>query len=86
MDEQRQDVQFEPTYSSFVPIWDVALRISRKQWTIGRCGERGSGISVLIARHDDDDDDAYDNDGARGVVVIVVGNRHGDTSSNPGPD
>ena len=23
--------------------------------------------------------------GARGVVVIVVGNRHGDTSSNPGP-
>ena len=24
--------------------------------------------------------------GARGVMVIVVGNRHGDTSSNPGPD
>ena len=24
---------------------------------IGRCGERGSGISVLAARHDDDDDD-----------------------------
>ena len=24
--------------------------------------------------------------GARGVIVIVVGNRHGDTSSNPGPD
>ncbi len=23
--------------------------------------------------------------GARGVVVIVVGNGHGDTSSNPGP-
>ena len=23
--------------------------------------------------------------GARGVMVIVVGNRHGDTSSNPGP-
>ena len=21
-----------------------------------------------------------------GVMVIVVGNRHGDTSSNPGPD
>ena len=32
------------------------LRICRKQWTIVRCGERGSGISVLIARHDDDDD------------------------------
>ena len=26
---------------------------------IGRSGERGSGISVLAARHDDDDDD-YD--------------------------
>ena len=24
--------------------------------------------------------------GARGVMVIVVGNRHGDTSSNPGRD
>ena len=24
---------------------------------IGRSGERGSGISVLAARHDDDDDD-----------------------------
>ena len=24
---------------------------------IGRSGERGSGISVLVARHDDDDDD-----------------------------
>ena len=24
--------------------------------------------------------------GARGVVVIVVGNEHGDSSSNPGPD
>ena len=26
---------------------------------IGRSGERGSGISVLAARHDDDDDDDY---------------------------
>ncbi len=24
--------------------------------------------------------------GARGVVIIVVGNEHGDTSSNPGRD
>ena len=22
----------------------------------------------------------------RGVIVIVIGNEHGDTSSNPGPD
>ena len=27
---------------------------------IGRSGERGSGISVLAARHDDDDDDDDD--------------------------
>ena len=26
------------------------------------------------------------NGGARGVMVIVVGNGHGDTSSNPGQD
>ena len=26
---------------------------------IGRSGERGSGISVLVAQHDDDDDDIY---------------------------
>ena len=55
MDEQRQDVQLEPAYSSSVPIRDVDLRTCRKQWTIGRCGERGSEISVLITRHDDDD-------------------------------
>ena len=29
------------------------------RWTIGRSSERGSGISMLAARHDDDDDD-YD--------------------------
>ena len=56
MDKQRQDVQFEPTYSSSVLIRNVALRISRKQWTIGMGGKRRSGISVLIVRHDDDDD------------------------------
>ena len=60
MDEQRQDVQLEPTYSSSVPIRDVTLRICRKQWTIGRCGERGSGISVLIAWHDDDDEQLFE--------------------------
>ena len=59
MDEQRQDAQLEPTYSSSVPIRGVALRIGRKQWTIGRCCERGSGISMLIARHDDDDEGKF---------------------------
>ena len=56
MDEQRQDNQLEPTYRSSVLIWDVAMRICQKQWTIGSRGTRGSGISMLIVQHDDDDD------------------------------
>ena len=40
MDEQRQDDQLEPTYSSSVPIQDVALDTSRKQWTIEKSGDR----------------------------------------------
>ena len=40
-------------FSSYVRIRDVALKTCQ----IGRSGERGSGISVLAARHDDDDDD-----------------------------
>ncbi len=55
-DEQRHDIPLEPTHSSSVLILDVALRTCQKQWTIGRGGERGSEISVLIAQHDDDDD------------------------------
>ena len=56
MDKQRQDDQLEPTYGSSVLIRDVGLKTYQKQWTIGRGGERGSRISVLIARHDDDND------------------------------
>ena len=44
------------TYSSYVRIRDVTLKTCQKRWMIGRSGERGSGISVLAARHDDDDD------------------------------
>ena len=54
MAEQKQDDQLEHTYSSYVRIQDVALRTCRKQWMVGRGGERGSGISVLAARHDDE--------------------------------
>ena len=57
MDEQRLDDQLEATYSSSVVIRDVVLKTCRKQWTIEKGGGKGSGISVLIARHDDDDDD-----------------------------
>ena len=60
MAEQKQGDQIEPTYSSSVRIRGVALRTCRKRWTIGRGNERGSGISVLIARQDDDDDDDDD--------------------------
>ena len=41
MNAQRQDVQLEPTHNSSVLIQDVALRTCRKQWTMGRCDERG---------------------------------------------
>ena len=57
MAEQKQDDQLEHTYSSYVRIRDVALKTWWRWLTIGRSDERGSGISVLAARHDDDDDD-----------------------------
>ena len=53
MDEQRKDDQLEHTYSSSVPIWDVALKTCRKQWTIENGGERGSRISALMAWYGD---------------------------------
>ena len=52
---QKQDDQLEHTFSSYVRIRDVALKTCQRRWTIERNGERGSGISVLAARHNDDD-------------------------------
>ena len=49
MAEQKQGDQLEPTFSSSVWIRAVALRTCR----IGRGGERGSGIYMLVARQDD---------------------------------
>ena len=57
MAKQKQDDQLEHTYSNYVRIRDVALKTCQRRWMIGRSGERGSGISVLAARHDDDDED-----------------------------
>ena len=54
MAEQKQGDQLELTYSSSVRIQEVTLRTCQKRWTIGRGGKRGSGISVLVARHDDE--------------------------------
>ena len=70
-DELIRDVlQWTPTYSrekagqpvrtyisSSVRIRNVALKTCQRRWTIGRSGDRGSGISMLVARQDDDDDD-----------------------------
>ena len=56
MANQKQDDQLEHSYSSYVMIRDVILKTCRRRWMIGRCGEKGSRISVLAARHNDDDD------------------------------
>ena len=53
---QKQDDQHEHTFSSYVRIRDVVLKTYLGRWTIGRSGERGSGISVLPARYDDEDE------------------------------
>ena len=59
MAEQKQDDQHEHTFSNYVRIRDVVQKTYLRRRTIGKKGERGSGISVLPARHDDDDDDIY---------------------------
>ena len=51
----KADDQHEHTFSSYVRIRDVVLKTCLGRWTKGRSGERGSGISVLPARHDDDE-------------------------------
>ena len=43
---------------------------------IGRSGERGSGISVLAARHDDDDDDIY-------IYIYILREKVGDWNLLP---
>ena len=62
MAAQKQDDQLERTFSSYVRIQGVVLKTYLERWTIGRSGERGSGISVLPAWYDDgDDDDNFSN-------------------------
>ena len=56
MAAQKQDDQLERTFSSYVRIQAVVLKTYLGRWTIGRSGERGSGISVLPAWYDDDDE------------------------------
>ena len=54
---QKQDDQHEHTFSNYVRIQDVVQKTCLRRWTIGKSGERRSGISVLPARRDDDDND-----------------------------
>ena len=54
---QKKDDQHERTFSNYVRIRDVVQKTCLKRCTIGKSGERGSGRSVLAARHDNDDDD-----------------------------
>ena len=56
MANQKQDDLLEHSYSSYVMIRDVTLKTCRRRWMIGKRWERGSGMSVLAARHDDDDE------------------------------
>ena len=74
---QKQDDQHEHTFSSYVRIRDVVLKTYQGRWTIGRSGERGSGISMLPARHDDDDDEVFSiysafSVGKRDVITEIV--------------
>ena len=57
----KQVDQHEYTFSNYVRIRDVVQKTCQRQWTIGKSSERGSGISVLPARHDDDDDNDDDD-------------------------
>ena len=53
---QNQDDQHEHTFNNYVRIRDVVQKTCLRRWTIGKSGERGSGISALPKRHDDDED------------------------------
>ena len=78
---QKQDDQHEHTFNNYVRIRDVVQKTCLKRWTIGKSGERGSGISVLPARHDDDDDDST----VKYIRIHFDENKwiiNGDTSSN----
>ena len=52
-----------------MPIRDIVLKTNRKQC---RGGERGSGISALIAQHNDDDDDDEGGDKVHLAALMVV--------------
>ena len=75
---QKQDDQHEHTFSNYVRIQDVVQKTCLRQWTIGKSGERGLGISVLPARHDDDDDDDMGMETCEGDTHIQTHNKRTD--------
>ncbi len=69
-----QDDELEHSYSNCVRTRDIAQKTCQRRLTIGKSGERGSGISVLVARQDDDDDIYIYISGAEtGLVLLVSG-------------
>ena len=52
MVEQKQG---RPARTYIQPLQDVALKTCRKQWTIEKGGEKESGRSVLMERHNDNE-------------------------------
>ena len=56
MTEQRQDDQHDHTFSNYVEYMGCSPEDLPEAMNDRENGERGSGISVLPARHDDHDD------------------------------
>ena len=50
---KKRDGQQEAIYNCSVPIQDIALKTSRKGWTIEMVGKRGPERSMLAVRHDE---------------------------------
>ena len=54
MADLKQGDHLPPIFVCSVRIRDIGLMTRQVRWTIERSGGRGSGISVLLGRHDDD--------------------------------
>ena len=77
---QKQDDQHEHTFSNYVRIQDVVHKNCLRRWTIGKSGDRGSGTSVLPARHHDVDDD--DDDEHFSVEIVLQLDKHHVSNTN----
>ena len=72
----KKDINFRELFHSKATVKRIRdFILFRRVWTIGRSGERGSGISMLAARHDDDDDDDDDESESESKSSTVVRTR-----------